>query len=155
MGGWPTSDKPQETGCPRSRFWDLGKHRLFPSWRVAQVPGEVSTTTEDGCPRCLAFGHLGEHGPWQADFGVWPTSDKPQEMGAQVPLLGPGKAQTFPLLPFAIIAASTHEKGTLLQTRNGLPTYGQHRHQKKSGASTILQNIPLIRRTLSIGENHL
>jgi hypothetical protein len=27
--------------------------------RVAQVPGEVSTTTEDGCPRCLAFGHLG------------------------------------------------------------------------------------------------
>jgi hypothetical protein len=33
--------------------------------RVAQVPGEVSTTTKDGCPRCLAFGHLGEHGRWQ------------------------------------------------------------------------------------------
>jgi len=30
-------------------------------WRVAQVPGEVRTTTEDGCPRCLAVGHLGEH----------------------------------------------------------------------------------------------
>ena len=29
--------------------------------RVAQVPEEVSTTTEDGWPRCLAFGHLGEH----------------------------------------------------------------------------------------------
>jgi CRP-like cAMP-binding protein len=27
---------------------------------VPQVPGAVSTTTEDGCPRCLAFGHLGE-----------------------------------------------------------------------------------------------
>jgi hypothetical protein len=26
----------------------------FAGWRVAQVPGEVSTTTEDGCPRCLA-----------------------------------------------------------------------------------------------------
>ena len=29
--------------------------------RVAQMPREVSTTTEDGCPRCLAFGHLGEY----------------------------------------------------------------------------------------------
>jgi hypothetical protein len=31
------------------------------AWRVAQVPGEVITTTESGCPRCLAFGHLGDH----------------------------------------------------------------------------------------------
>ena len=39
--------------------------RLFdPAGRVAQVPGEVITTTESGCPRCLAFGHLGEHRPW-------------------------------------------------------------------------------------------
>jgi RHS repeat-associated protein len=30
-------------------------------WRVARVPGEVSTTTEAGWPRCLAFGHLGDH----------------------------------------------------------------------------------------------
>jgi hypothetical protein len=34
--------------------------------RVAQVPGEVSTTTKDGCPRCLAFGHLGDQEPQQA-----------------------------------------------------------------------------------------
>jgi len=27
--------------------------------RVAQVPGEVNITVETGCPRCLAFGHLG------------------------------------------------------------------------------------------------
>jgi len=34
--------------------------------RVAQVPGSVSSTTKDGCPRCLAFGHLGKHSSRQA-----------------------------------------------------------------------------------------
>jgi hypothetical protein len=33
--------------------------------RVAQVPREVRKTNEDGCPRCLAFGHLGEH-TWES-----------------------------------------------------------------------------------------
>ena len=31
-------------------------------WRVAQVPDDVSRINEDGCPRCLAFGHLGNLG---------------------------------------------------------------------------------------------
>jgi hypothetical protein len=31
------------------------------SGRVARVPVEVSTTTENGWPRYLAFGHLGLH----------------------------------------------------------------------------------------------
>jgi len=34
------------------------------SGRVAQVPAEVSRTIEDGWPRCLAFGHLGERRRW-------------------------------------------------------------------------------------------
>ena len=36
--------------------------------RVAQVPGEGITTTESGCPRCLAFGHLGEHRDYFPEF---------------------------------------------------------------------------------------
>jgi hypothetical protein len=42
--------------------------------RVARVPGEVSTTTEDGWPRCLAFGHLGEDRPRQGRFSAFLTS---------------------------------------------------------------------------------
>jgi len=38
--------------------------------RVAQVPGEVRTTTGDGWPGCLAFGHLGVSPPLFAFLGI-------------------------------------------------------------------------------------
>jgi hypothetical protein len=48
----------------RIRYQQTGEFHFltfscFRRRRVAQVPGEVSTATEDGWPRCLAFGHLG------------------------------------------------------------------------------------------------
>jgi putative transposase len=55
-----------------NRHWDRGHppfgDRGYVRQRMPQVPGEVSTTTEDGCPRCLAFGHLGDHEPRPAHF---------------------------------------------------------------------------------------
>ena len=64
----------------QSKFQDTGKLNAqeqkslaggYPpavNGRVAQVPGEGITTTESGCPRRLAFGHLGEHGIISPNF---------------------------------------------------------------------------------------
>ena len=56
---------------------------------VAQLPGELSATTKDGCPRCLAFGHLGKHEPQSirrgcpANFNpaLFSGADRPQAIG--------------------------------------------------------------------------
>ena len=62
-------------GCPiLSRFFEekcerVGYHEPKPYAvilrRVARVPGgNGCSTTMSGCPRCLAFGHLGDRHPY-------------------------------------------------------------------------------------------
>ena len=112
FGGWPNlfpSLKwvPYPSAAP-SRKGGKPQPSLSPG-RVAQVSGEVTTTTKDGCPRCLAFGHLGEHRPWRAGFGGWPNlfpslkwvphpSAVPSRKGGKPqPSLSPGRVAQVPV----------------------------------------------------------
>jgi hypothetical protein len=74
--------------------------------RVLQVPGEVKTTTEDGCPRCLAI-------------GIWESTD-----------LGPGKLRRLSPLIIAptprtikISGPRSQEWGPFVPPRRGPPSF--------------------------------
>ena len=66
---------PREGPGPPAARYTNGPHpcsseTLMRIGPVGQVPGEVRTTPEDGCPRCLAFGHLGKHKPSPGRAGL-------------------------------------------------------------------------------------
>ena len=90
---------------------------------VAQLPGELSATTKDGCPRCLAFGHLGKHEPQsirrvsrqlqsRAFFWRGPAAGGWPNRGwclAGCPLIQPFPPFSKPQLMGALRAASSRE----------------------------------------------